>query len=136
MELLPLGLRISLLHRAMIRYAAVSFYNSSLNSPYEIYVYKDLTNAANPSSGTLAATKTGTLADSGYFTIPLPTPVSVTSGNRFSVVIKLTTPNLNFPIPGEWAAAGYSSGASASPGKALLAVLAHRGLMPLRQIPP
>ena len=99
---------------------AVSFFNSSLNSPYEIYVYKDLTNAANPRSGTLAATITGTLADSGYLTVPLTTPVSVTSGQLFSVVVKLTTPNLNYPVPGEWALAGYSSGASASPGQSFI----------------
>jgi len=100
--------------------AAVSFFNSSLSAPYEIYVYKDLTDAANPRSGTLAATKTGTLADSGYLTIPLPANVSVTSGHLFSVVVKLTTPNLNYPIPGEWVNAGYSSGATAAAGQSFI----------------
>jgi len=99
------------------RISAVSFYNSSLNSPYEIYVYKDLTNATNPRSGTLVSTNTGTLADSGYLTLPLTSPATVISGHTFSVVVKLTTPGYNYPIPTEFAYPGYSSAATASPGQ-------------------
>lgn len=100
--------------------SAISFFNSSLNSPYEVYVYKDLTNATNPRSGTLVASKAGTLAESGYLTIPLTSPALVTAGQAFSVVVKLTTPGLNYPIPAEWSITGYSSGASASSGQSFI----------------
>lgn len=99
---------------------AVSFYNAGLNSPYIVYVYKDLTNSANPQSGTLVSTDTGTLSDAGYLTIPLATPVPVTAGEVFSVVVKLTTPGYNAPIPVEYAYPGYSSGATASPGQSFI----------------
>jgi len=98
---------------------AVSFYNSTPNAPYEVYVYKDLTNAADPRSGTLLSTETGTLADAGYLTIPLATPAPVATGDLFSVVVKLTTPGYNnyYPIPVEYDYSGYSSKATASPGQ-------------------
>lgn len=94
--------------------AAVSFYVASPNSPYEIYVYKNVT--TGPTSGLLAGTKTGTISIPGYQTIPLD-PISLTSGERFSVVVKLTTPGYNYPIPVEYPYTGYSSGARANAGQ-------------------
>ena len=99
---------------------AVSFYNAGLNSAYEIYVYTNLSNVANPRSGTLAASLTGTLANAGYLTVPLNSRVSVTSGQLFSVVVKLTTPGYNFPVPLEKVLSGYSSAATASPGQSFI----------------
>ena len=65
---------------------------------YTLYIYTGLTSASNPSSGTLAATQTGYLPYSGYFTIPLNESVSLTEGEKFSVVFKLSTPQ---PDPDE-----------------------------------
>ncbi|MEJ5167346.1 MAG: lectin like domain-containing protein [Thermoanaerobaculia bacterium] len=97
---------------------AVSFYVASPNSSYEIYVY---TNAnSGPRSGTLSGTKTGTIENAGYNTILLNSPIYLSSGQKFSVVIKLTTPGYNYPIPIEYAYSGYSSGASASPGQSYI----------------
>ena len=59
---------------------------------YTLYIYTGLTSATNPTSGTLAATQTGYLPYSGYFTIPLDQSVSLTNGEKFSVVFKLSTP--------------------------------------------
>jgi hypothetical protein len=97
--------------------AAVSFYNASLNSPYEVYVYTNLPNSSTPVSGTPVASLSGTLPDAGYLTIPLASPISVSSGQLFSVVVKLTTPGYNYPMPVEYRWSGYSSGATASPGQ-------------------
>ena len=65
---------------------------------YTLYVYKGLTSDTNPTSGTLAATQTGYLPYSGYFTIPLDQSVSLTNGEKFSIVFKLSTPQ---PDPDE-----------------------------------
>lgn len=96
--------------------AAASWYVSSPNSTYELRVY------LNPSGGPLSpsgpvSVKTGTLATAGYHTVALDAAVPVTAGQKFSVVVKLTTPGYNYPIPVEYAYAGYSSAASASPGQ-------------------
>lgn len=94
---------------------AVATYPLANNTSYTIEIY---TNASKgPTSGTLATTTTGTISLAGYSTIVLPTPVAITKGQKFSVVIKLTTPGYYYPIPVEYALAGYSSLATASPGQ-------------------
>lgn len=97
---------------------AVSFYVASPNSPYEIYIYTNVT--SGPRTGTLSGTKTGTIENAGYNTILLNSPVSLNAGQKFSVVVKLTTPGYNYPIPIEYAYIGYSSGASASSGQSFI----------------
>jgi len=104
------------------RLSAVSFYNTAMNSAYELYIYADPA-AGNPKSGTLLYSYTGgTLPNAGYLTLPLSSPVSVTSGHTFSVVVKLTTPTppagtTYHQIPLEYAYPGYSTGATASAGQ-------------------
>lgn len=91
------------------------FYIASANSPYEWYVYTGVT-AESPSSGTLAASGSGTVAAPGYQVVPI-TPVAVTPGQRFSVVIKLTTPGYSYPIPMEYPYPGWATQASAAAGQ-------------------
>ncbi|HOE19157.1 MAG TPA: lectin like domain-containing protein, partial [Syntrophorhabdaceae bacterium] len=98
---------------------AVSLYNTSLNSSYEIYIYTGVTPGV-PRSGTLAATDTGTIQYPGYTTVDLSSPVYLSSGERFSIVVKLTAPGVGTPIPLEKRIEGYSSGATASPGQSFV----------------
>lgn len=96
--------------------SAVGFYAASTGTAYQIYVYKGIT-AGSPRSGTLAVSNSGTRLAPGYCTIDLSAPVALTNGQRFSVVLKLTTPGNNYPLPIEYAYEGYSSAASASSGQ-------------------
>lgn len=98
---------------------AVSFYVASPGSPYEIYVYSNVV-AGAPRSGSLGSANTGTMATPGYHTVTLTSPVSVTAGQSFSVVVKLTTPGYNYPIPMEQPWNGYSAGATASAGQSFI----------------
>ena len=97
---------------------AVSFYAASNGSPYVVSIYTGV--AGPPTSGILAATTSGTLTSAGYNTVALPNPVTLTNGMAFSVVVKLTTPGYNYPIPFEYAISGYSSAATASPGQSYI----------------
>jgi C1A family cysteine protease len=103
------------------RLKAVSFYVSGLNAPYVLYIYTGVT-AGAPTSGSLAFSQSGTLADAGYHTIPLASPVELTSGENFSVVVKLTTPGYNYPIALEEPESGYSSTATASAGQSFISL--------------
>jgi hypothetical protein len=94
---------------------AVSFYTVSPNSSYEIYIYTNVT--SDPISGLLSGSEIGIIPIAGYHTIPLTTPVSLTSGQMFSVVVRLTTPGYNYPIPIEMPTANYSSQATAQAGE-------------------
>jgi C1A family cysteine protease len=98
--------------------SAVSFYAGSSNTQYQIYVYTDPT--SGPIGGTAYTGPAGTIAMPGYYTIPFTTTVPLTAGHKFSVVIKITTPGNNQPIPVEYAMPGYSSSATASPGQSYL----------------
>lgn len=72
---------------------AVSIYTTSVGTNYEIQVYTGLTSASKPTAGTKAfsASIKGTLSDAGYQMIELPEPVSLTAGENFSIVVRLTT---------------------------------------------
>ncbi len=100
---------------------AVGFYTGALDSSYEIYIYKDV--GSDPIGGTPAATKTGTIAIAGYHTIVLDSIIPVASGQKFSVVVKLTTPGFDYPISYEYPyynetdSQWYSSKATSEPGQ-------------------
>lgn len=66
---------------------AVGIYTVSDNQPYTIKIYKNVT-AGQPTSGTLAATVSGTEAYQGYHTISLNKTVGLNAGERFSVVLE------------------------------------------------
>ncbi len=95
---------------------AVSFYTGSPGSLYEVYVYRDPDSGPLNTSG-CSTSITGTIPEMGYHTLALPAAVPLTSGQAFSVVVKLTTPDYNYPIPCEVPDPGYSSRATADAGQ-------------------
>jgi C1A family cysteine protease len=97
---------------------AVSLYTPAFDSSYTIYLYKQVT--TGPASGTLAYSQSGTIAQPGYHTVALNSPVVLTAGERFSIVVRLTAPGYNYPIAVEYAAGGYSSGAVAHAGESYI----------------
>lgn len=95
--------------------SAVSFYTASLNSRFQLYVYKNVT--SGPRSGSLAGTVSGTIASAGYHTISIGSPIFLPSGQDFSIVVKLTTPGYTFPVPIKYPMFNYSSLATANSGE-------------------
>ena len=99
--------------------AAAGFYAMTPRTTYTLYVYTGCT-ASSPRSGTLAAQQSGTIDLAGYATVPLDSPVSVSAGQRFSVVLELATPGYSYPLAVEYAVAGYSPAATAHAGESFL----------------
>jgi len=99
---------------------AVSFYAGASDSSYRIEVRTGV-NPDAPRSGVIAADKEGSLAAAGYHTVEVPN-VPLVSGSRFSVVMRLTTPSYNYPIPIEYQVPEYSEKASASAGQSFVSV--------------
>ncbi|MHB9130874.1 MAG: lectin like domain-containing protein [Armatimonadota bacterium] len=95
--------------------AAVSTYALMPNTGYEISVYLRPTNG--PLAGSPITKQTGTFPEAGYHTVTLQSPVTVSTGDTFSVVMKITTPGFNFPVSVERPFANYSSKASALAGQ-------------------
>ncbi len=94
---------------------AASFYTASPNSSYELHIYTTV--VSDPTTGSLAGSQAGTISSAGYHTISLNPPIPLTSGEKFSVVVRLTTPGYNYPVPLEESIPGYSSQATANPGE-------------------
>lgn len=74
---------------------AISFISYTSNVNYEVQIYKNLTNRANPMSGTLVTDSTvkGTTTFGGLYTVKLGKEVLLKDGENFSVVISLSANN-------------------------------------------
>jgi hypothetical protein len=93
----------------------VAFYARAANASYEISVRTGV--GADPSTGALAlASQKGGLGMPGYHRVKLSAPVNVASGQRFAVIVKLTTPSYRYPMSIHYPYQGYSDGATALPG--------------------
>lgn len=96
--------------------SSVGFYTPQLSSTYEIYIYVAPTSGPINPKG-FVTSKTGTTLLPGYHTIHLDSVIPLNSGREFSIVVKLTTPDYNYPIPIEYPEPDYSSNATADPGE-------------------
>ena len=98
---------------------AVSFDLYSSDVEYNIQVYKNLSNPANPASGTsmLETPVKGKTGYAGYYTVQLPQTVQLDPGETFSVVITLIkSGNINVISEhgGKWGGTYFSTYASAN----------------------
>lgn len=98
--------------------AAVAFYTPLPACSYEVH--------ASPTSGTpsfasLQPCGSGTLDTAGYHVVPLTATVPLTSGQPFTVAVKVTLPDSSshYPIPVERPWAGYSA-ATSDPGESYI----------------
>jgi C1A family cysteine protease/uncharacterized protein YjdB len=94
--------------------SATSFYTTQKAAQYQIFVETDY---ATNRFTKLVSVKSGTIDMPGYHTIILDTPVALTSGKSFAVVVKLTETNETNPIAIEEYYSGYSGQATASTGQ-------------------
>ena len=95
---------------------AVGFYIPQVNTAVSVGIYLDPqdgpVNAKGPD-----AYETTSFQIPGYHTLTFDEPVPVKKGQDFSIAVKFLTPDYGFPVPVEYAVAGYSSKATASPGQ-------------------
>ena len=99
--------------------AGVSFYAASGNFSYELYIYTGVTDK-KPRTGSLGYSTSGAFPYAGYYTIKLPAAISLTAGQKFSVVVKFNTPGVSYPIPAEDYYAGYCQKVTSSPGQSFI----------------
>ena len=99
--------------------SAVGLSTNQVNTAYQIFIYTNPTSGPLSSAGP-AASVSGTIGIPGYHTVGLPTPVAVNAGQKFSIVVKLQTPNYNYPVTIERPVSGYSSQATAGAGQSYI----------------
>ncbi|WP_027368307.1 PKD domain-containing protein [Desulfocurvibacter africanus] len=100
---------------------AVSTYAAAPATSYTIRVYKNPASGSPVNASGPVAEVSGTSAESGYFTVDLPTPVRVSPGEKFSVVVKVsTTSGTTYLVPVEAAQSNYSSKATSASGRSYM----------------
>lgn len=77
---------------------AIGFWTTIDGTQFTAKVYVN-PSTDNPASGTLKSTLSGSVSRAGYYTKALSTTVPLTNGQKFSVVIKFTTPGDGYPVP-------------------------------------
>jgi len=75
--------------------SAVGFYTLGKNSSYEVYLVPEVTDSTSLRGG--ERVKTGVLPYSGYFTVSIDGGLLLTEGERYGVVVKITTPGCQYP---------------------------------------
>ena len=81
---------------------AVGFYATEANTSYEIYVDTDVEDGPRFAGRKLAAR--GNVKNSGYYTIALDEAVELQPGQRFAVILHVTTPEAVHPLAIEYQA--------------------------------
>jgi C1A family cysteine protease len=97
---------------------AVGFYTTGKDTQYEVYVVDHFTD-----TGSLASRKelaSGTLHDTGFYTIPLQEKVPVSKGQQFAVLVALKTPGTNHPIAIEYKGNAMTENVDLSDGQGFI----------------
>lgn len=81
---------------------AVGFYATGKDTEYEVYVVNNFNGTESLNERTLV--KSGYLENAGYYTIHLDNNFETVEGEKFAVVVKITTPNSIHPIAIEYQA--------------------------------
>ncbi len=95
---------------------AVSFYTTEPGTEYVAAVFRDIDTPPGNDAGPVAWVS-GSADLPGYHTIPLLESVSLSPGQTFSVVLKVTAPTDIRPLVVERPVDGYSGKATALPGQ-------------------
>ncbi len=75
-----------------------SFYMPSgnpVNTTYNISVYKLNENTQDPTDGHIIGSASGTISNSGYYTVPLENPAELMKGDQFSLVLTMSCKDKN-----------------------------------------
>lgn len=94
---------------------AAGFYATGRDTSYEIYCAADTEGGPDLSNRVLMAE--GTLEDAGYYTIDFEKPLAIIKGQRFAVIVYITTPGSVHPVAIEYNAPDKRSKVDLSDGE-------------------
>ena len=86
--------------------AAAGFYATGPDTEYELYLVHDFENPESFASRKFL--RAGSIERAGYYTVDLQMPEKLSEGERFAVVVKITTPGTNNPVAVEYRANEYT----------------------------
>lgn len=80
---------------------AVGFYATGVDTEYSVYVCEDFKDISSLASRSNPVT-TGKVKNTGYYTIKLDNKIKVNAGQKYAIIIRITTPNSTRPIAVEY----------------------------------
>lgn len=86
--------------------AAAGFYATAADTDYEIFYVNDFSGAQSFERRRIL--QSGHLQNMGYFTVDLEHPQELSAGERFAVIVKITTPGSGHPVAVEYRADEYT----------------------------
>ena len=81
---------------------AVGFYATGIDTEYSVYIcenFQDISSLSKRSEPVM----TGKVKNSGFYTIDLDNSVTLKAGQKYAVIIRITTPNSGRPVAVEYA---------------------------------
>jgi hypothetical protein len=99
---------------------AAGFYALGKDTEYQLYVVHDFedTNSLQEENRVLVAS--GKLGNPGYYTIDFDQPCSVNAGERYAIVLYISTPGSEKPLAIEYAADEFTSTVDISDGESYI----------------
>lgn len=94
---------------------AAGFYALGKDTEYELYVVRNFENMDSLENRVLVAE--GKLGNAGYYTIDFETPVQVEQGERYGIVLYISTPGAEKPLAIEYEADEFTSTVDISDGE-------------------
>ena len=100
--------------------AACGFYALGKNTIYEVYIVEDYTGVEDLSKRKPVAS--GRLDYKGYYTISFESPISISAGERFAVILSITTPGVSQPMAVEYTSERMEGEVDLSDGEGYISV--------------
>ena len=101
---------------------AVGFYATGKETSYDVYVVKNFENTDSFSPEKRIKVAQGQLSNAGYYTIKFDKAVAVEAGERFAVMIYITTPNAVYPMAIEYAADELTADVDITDGEGYISI--------------
>ena len=81
---------------------AAGFYATDQNTDYELYVARHLGENADQTFGQRVKVAEGRLRYAGFYTIPLDQKIVLDDGEKFAIIVRITTPGTVHPVAIEY----------------------------------
>lgn len=101
---------------------AAGFYATGKDTSYDIYVVKNFEDTTSLEPENRIKVAQGQLSNAGYYTIRFQKPVEVEKGERFAIMIYITTPNAVYPMAIEYAADELTADVDISDGEGYISI--------------
>lgn len=101
---------------------AAGFYATGKDTAYDIYIVKNFLDSESLAPENRIRVAGGKLSNAGYYTIRFDQPVDVQKGERFAVMIYLTTPNAVYPMAVEYAADALTKNVDITDGEGYISI--------------